>query len=253
MVVVGHKMNVENCLKVITDAVNGGCKCEPVPYMGWLQTDPVRRRIRTPKFWISTEDGIANIDLNGHTTVVGPTSVGMLDIAFSPNGDLFGVRAQNLYKIEKQTGNTTLIGGDLLSDALTFSPDGTLYTTLQQQLATIDPTTGLKTILFPLNWDSSGDLAFINGYLYLSARTLLTDLLIRIDPLQGTQTVVGDIGIKDVFGMSSPDNINLYGVSDQTIFSINTNDATVSNRLSYSPLLNGPAFGMSFDPTNPYF
>jgi hypothetical protein len=126
-------------------------------------------------------------------STVGPT---FTDIAYNSTGALFGVTFTNFYTISTTTGIATLVGGlggphpDI--NALVFSPTGTLYTA-SDTLYTINTATGLATALpNPLGAGikSAGDLAFLNGKLYLTA---LNGNLYTVDTTTGIAALVGSL------------------------------------------------------------
>src|SRR5262249_26376120 len=91
-----------------------------------------------------------------------------------------------------------------------------------------NPATGTAAILGDLGFNSSGDLAFVGGQLYLSATN---NHLIRIN-LAGvvSGTDVGPFGFNSVFGLATADNGVLYGVAGVQAFSVNpgTGDGTLA-------------------------
>lgn len=97
----------------------------------------------------------------GAIDVRGTMARTMLDIAFDPNGSLYGVDARStLFKIDPNTAATTRIGRvGAFVNALVFAPDGTLYGA-GLQLFQIDPATGARTQIGSFQGlRSSGDLA----------------------------------------------------------------------------------------------
>lgn len=68
--------------------------------------------------------------------------------------------------------------------------------------------------------NSSGDLAFIGGSLYLSTASS-PDRLQRISTTTSVDTDVGSIGFSNVFGLASPNGTDLYGFSGTQVLSIN--------------------------------
>ncbi|MEF9995647.1 MAG: PEP-CTERM sorting domain-containing protein [Burkholderiaceae bacterium] len=180
-----------------------------------------------PILWVSGAGGsIDTVDVaTGVRTAVGNTGVGfMTDLAFSPTGELYGTSFTDLYKINTLTGAATLIGSTgRFSNALVFGADGTLYAQDYGggTLFKINTTTGAGTVIGSNGYVSSGDLAFIGSDLYLSAQSGPNDVLVKLDPLTGAGTLVGDIGYGAVFGLATPDNINLYGLSGNNILNVN--------------------------------
>src|SRR5436305_498756 len=105
----------------------------------------------TPVIYIDDSDGIlGKVDVpTGNVTVIGNMGVVLTDIAFAPNGDLYGLSFTNLYKINATNANVTLIGLTGVSDAnsLVFGADGKLYAAgiVSKNLYQVNPITGVAT------------------------------------------------------------------------------------------------------------
>ena len=129
--------------------------------------------IAGPILWISDANGeLGTVDVGtGEASVIGRIGPEMTDIAFDPDGNLYGITFFDFYSINKTTAELTRIGevgGDAVN-SLVFGPNGTLYTA-SQSLITINTNTGHGTPVgnggYP--YDSSDDLAFVGGDLLLS-------------------------------------------------------------------------------------
>jgi len=175
--------------------------------------------------------GAVNVE-TGEVHVIGTTRdetgpTVMTDIAFDANGDLYGISALKLYRIDPVTAAVTPIGLHHLSYAtsLVFSNDGAESYTADNTLFAIDTASAKTTLIGSGNdtYYSSGDLTFIGGVLYLTSKTAdnpAGDYLVRLD--KGKGTVVGPIGYPNVFGTGTNDNVRLYGFSGTKVISINT-------------------------------
>lgn len=158
----------------------------------------------------------------GEVNLIGTTPVVFTDIAFDPNGVLYGCTFNNLYEIDPETAEATLRGslGINNMNAMVFAKDGTLFGAGGSSLYRIDPTSGSATNVGPLGCDSAGDLAFDDtGTLYLSTTS---DHLIKVHTETGEGALIGSLGFSDVFGLAyGPDKV-MYGVSDshRQVFSI---------------------------------
>lgn len=154
------------------------------------------------------------------------------DIAFLPNGKLFGVTFTRLVAINTLTKTAEFIG-DIIGEAylseerwinaLAASANGELYAaTRDGELLTIDTETGQGSRIgvYGNGLGSSGDLVFLpDGTLLGSAKRLDTleetsDLLVRIDPHSGQAEIIGDIGFKQVFGLAVGQKGELLGVAE---------------------------------------
>ena len=177
--------------------------------------------------------GTVNVE-TGEVHVIGTTRdedglpIVMTDIAFDANGDLYGISALQLYRIDPATAAVTPIGIHSLSYAtsLVFSNDGAETYTAENTLLAIDTASAKTTLIGCGNapYYSSGDLTFIGCVLYLTSKTAdnpAEDCLVKLDA-EGKGTVMGPIGYPDVFGTGTNDNVRLYGFSETKVISINT-------------------------------
>src|SRR5437899_2345227 len=115
----------------------------------------------------------------GALMVVGNTGTVLLDIAFAPTGDLYGISASELYRINPSTAAATRIGvlstdeppANQFANALTFGSNGTFYAASFATTAiyTIALLTGRASSIGTTGFASSGDLAFSNGSFFLAA------------------------------------------------------------------------------------
>jgi streptogramin lyase len=108
------------------------------------------------RLWINDQFGqVGTVDLQtGATVVAGDSGVSLTDIAFDPNGNLYGISFTALYRIDKATGASTRIGFLGVNDAnsLVFDSSGTLYAAGEStgNLYVINPVTGqARTLLKP--------------------------------------------------------------------------------------------------------
>jgi len=160
------------------------------------------------------------------TTMIGNTKVVMTDIAFDSNGTLYGVTTDKLYRIDKSTGASTLIGdlGITGATSLEFNTGGSILYTANTQLHSVNTTTGATTAITSsdgFQFISSGDLASIGNTFYLTSKAT-NDNLVSLDTSTGTGTLVGTIGFPNVFGLATNDNLTLYGFSGTKVIRINT-------------------------------
>lgn len=168
---------------------------------------------------------LGKIDVStGNVEYVGATPTFMTDIAFAPDGTLYGITGQNLFEINPLNAAVSFVGAHGIAglNALVFGADGTLYSAGFQTslLYTIDTSTGTATDIGDIGFMSSGDLAFSDGEFYMSSTN---DKLIRIDLQNNSQGAsVGSFGFSDVYGLATAGDGTLYGVSDTTIISVNT-------------------------------
>ena len=201
-----------------------------------------------PILWLSTSNNqLATVDVaTGASNVIGNTGVFLTDIAFNPTGSLYGISFTDLYSVNKNTGQTTLIGNlgsvNGTANALVFGSDGTLYMA-GSTLYTVNTITGASTSVGGIGFQSAGDLAFVGSDLFMAADN---DHLVKVDTLTGTGTDIGAIGVQSVFGLASPDNATLYGMAGQAVFTINTSNGAAGSPVTFAPLLGGFAAGSAF-------
>jgi hypothetical protein len=171
----------------------------------------------------------------------------MSDIAFDPAGNLYGIDFSNLYRIDKTTAVATWIGSTgITSNALVFDANGTLYTA-NTALYTLNVTTGAATLIGNGGdaYDSSGDLAFVGGQLFLASLASGggSDELFRIDPATGHGTLVGAITYDVVYGLGTYDDADLYGTAGTDVIAIDTTTGTGTLVLDYGGKGLTDAFG----------
>ncbi len=160
--------------------------------------------------------------------VVGSTGVQMVDIAFTPDGTLWGI-SQNLnfnglYTINPQTGASILVGNLGLGslNALASDASGQLYGADGPDIYMIS-NIGVETLFAYGPYQSSGDLEYINGNLYLTSKP--GDQLYKI-PISSPNSpvLVGSIGFSDVYGLAYVNGV-LYGYTGSgQIISIDITD-----------------------------
>lgn len=190
-----------------------------------------RDAVATPLIYVSTgwhELGTINPETRemkvvGHTTS-GDQNLAFTDIAFAPNGKLYGVTFTHLYVVDPTTGNSSLVGalGVNGANALEIDADGIAYMARynSRQLYEIDLFTGAASDLGYTGYESSGDLAFFDGELYL---TSTTENLIKIDLGTVSGSKVGYHGKDDLYGLVGTDE-GLYGLgygSNSNLFKFN--------------------------------
>jgi hypothetical protein len=184
--------------------------------------------------FVSTNDGkIGKIDpTTGAFTQVASGNVAFTDIAISDSGKLYGINFSELFEVDLNTGTYSSIGffggaidGDM--NALTFGANNTLYGAKGDRIYSFNLQTGAATPMLPTpGFSSSGDLVFdaANNRLLATSKGGMngSDRLYSIDLTNSTYLVLGDLGFKDVFGLTF-ENGNLMGyTSDRQQISIDS-------------------------------
>ncbi len=206
-----------------------------------------------PVLWVSDSGGqLAKIDvLTGATTLVGNTGRQMFDIAFNASGQLFGIDGTSLYSINSSTASAMLIGSTGSSsniNSLVFGSDGSLYGA-SNGLYKLNTITGAGSQIganFSGGTNSSGDLAFVAGQLYLSTSFQSFDRLTKLNTSTGVNTDVGSIGFASVFGMASPNGADLYGFSENKVLTINVATGAGTLLSTASGVSLGSVYGSAF-------
>ena len=164
-------------------------------------------------------------------------------------GNLWGINGGNqLFSINSTTAAATLVGSTLTGfiNSLVFGPGGVLYAA-GSNLYSLNTSTGVGTQIGAGNgYNSSGDLAFVGGTMYLSSDPSANDSLWSIDLTTGQGINIGAIGANAVFGLATPDNVTLYGLSGQTVLAINTLNGAGTAVVNYSGGGMTAAFGTAF-------
>ncbi len=90
------------------------------------------------------------------------------------------------------------------ANSLGAGPDGQLYAA-STQVYRIDPDSGASMVLgsLPAGYSSSGDVAFLNGRMYVSTSGPCGGALVQFDVASGTGTVIGGDGLGCVFGLAT--------------------------------------------------
>lgn len=200
----------------------------------------------SPILWVGDGDGtLGTVDVaTGAATVIGQMRTTMTDIAFDTSGNLWGITFNQLYRIDQTNAAISLVGnlGTTLN-SLVFGSDGTLYAA-NNGLYTINTSTGAASLIGGGGgYSSSGDLAFVNGNLYLSS---VGDTLYSLNTTTGAGTLIGSIGSAGVYGLATDNNVDLYGVRGTSVIGINTTTGAGSLLTNYGGTALGEAWGSAF-------
>lgn len=222
----------------------------------WLAVLPIRQGPPPadpgPTLWISDQWGqLGTVNVQtGQVTIRGEMVTPMDDIAFDPEGHLFGVGRGVLYTIDPADGTSQPIGElGVQVNSLVFDASGTLLAA-SDELYRLDPSTGRAQLLGSggIPYSSSGDLAFVNGLLTLSSTSPDSpdDILVLLDPTSGWGTALGSIGYPEVLGLATNDNQHLFGISGTQILAIDPATGAGRLLLDYAGQGLGRAYGSAF-------
>jgi hypothetical protein len=108
----------------------------------------------------------------------------------------------------------------------------------------VDTGSGASTAIGSgIGYQSGGDLAFVGGKLYMASSA---NQLIEVDVSTGAGTLIGTLGVSNMYGLATPDNATLYGVAGQSVYLVDTGDGAATWQSTFSPSLSGGAFGLAF-------
>ena len=136
--------------------------------------------------YFSTSTGyIARYDLTSRAvTVVSSTSLNITDIAFSPDGQLYAVTYNSLYRIDSGTGSATLVGaltglpyytGFTGATGFDISPSGVALITssVVRDIAQVNLVTGSLEFAGYVPLRTTGDIAFVGETLNVGLSSAL--------------------------------------------------------------------------------
>lgn len=205
---------------------------------------------------VDSVNNLLTVDVEtGTAHRIGPTSAQFTDVAFSPNGRLYGVTGRYLYEIDPTNGWSTLIGSHGFGepgssdgiDSLTFDANGMLFAAGNDILISIDPRTGVGTRIGSLSgYRSAGDLA-----VDAANRLLMTTDSGRLVEAHRDGSGAASIGMlpyDDVYALGAADDGRLWGIrGTNEIVSVNgaTGEATRTATL-HADFLVGRTWGGTF-------
>lgn len=145
------------------------------------------------------------------TVPIGAFGAQITDIAMTDDGHLYGVSFSNFYSVDPQTGQTQLIGSMGVNDVNGLASVGNrlLASSTRGSFYYVNRGSGRATRAgaFGQGVVSSGDLSLgPGGVLYLTApsgsRIGGPDRLMRVDPVTGAATQVGNTGLNAIYGLA---------------------------------------------------
>lgn len=179
----------------------------------------------------------------------GPT---FRDIALTETNQLFGITFTQLYEIDTNANNFSLIGNlnSASLNGLGFDNNGNLYGTGSNGFYQIDTSTGMASLVSNLSgFLSAGDIVFnpdTNEFLGTS-RIPNSGTLFSI-ALDGTTTEIGNIGFSNVWGLFF-ENGDLFGYTadgQQILLDLATGAGTLDNNVTG---ISGNIFGAASLPS----
>ena len=147
------------------------------------------------------------------------------DLAVTPNGNVYGISTDKLFRIDSGTGLATFVADvpGIVNVGMTFLNDGTLLATDKAGgVRQIDPTTGEISEVgsFGGGFATAGDLvAVADGTMFAisdegpNGDERDNNVLLTVDTASGVATPVGQIGYGRVFGCAVANNA-VYAFTD---------------------------------------
>ncbi len=189
---------------------------------------------------------------SGTVSVIGDTGVVLIDIAFHPQGRLFGLTSDRFYEIDPSTGTVTDLGAHGLpqANALVARADGTLYAAGSGStwLYTIDPNSARATPYRDTGYHAWGDLAFLDGALFM---TTWGNDLVWLDLADGGPArLIGSFGPLNLYGMDRIDGM-LYGAAGTCLYTLDPATGAATEVSDYADQGLGAAWGATAPPPQP--
>jgi len=159
------------------------------------------------------------------------------DIAFDPDGNLYGLTGSTLYSVNRVTSSVQAIGehGIPAANAFVIHPDGTAYAAGENStsLYTVNLQTGAATAHHDTGKYANGDLAFHGGRLYMTTKQKTplpaTYYLVDVDLTGGgTAREVMQLPEATFYGMDTADDGNLYVFRSTYAYSVDLINETLT-------------------------
>lgn len=177
----------------------------------------------TCEFYAQTGDELYLIDPFKKTATMLAAVPNLQDMDTHPNGKLYGVKRDGLFRFEPGTQNWIPIGEftGMPSDpnGLAIDRDGTAFVTSENQLYRVDLETGTATLQGTLDNSvySSGDCVINKGNsLFMTSKDRMNrerpDDLVLINAAQATTTILGSTRFNSIYGLTAAWG-KLYGVT----------------------------------------
>lgn len=188
------------------------------------------------------------------------------DFALGPNGEIYvALIGLGLGLFDVATGTTTLLIPipDFLANSVEITPSGTIYAA-GSTLWEINPVAGTFAVLGDLNYPGEGDLAYINGNLYITGADPATgaSCLAQVniaDPSNSTCLIplpyFGNTGLVNIPSTTCGDQLYGTGVSTDPntgalvshVYSIDLVAGTISDVCVFNDIAGFSDFAVPFD------
>jgi len=188
-----------------------------------------------PVFVTTANGDLYSLNLiNCSSRLVGSTGHGFADIAFTSNGQLWGIEGGNLFKIDTSDAVSTLIGfTGLQGVSLVSLNDTTLLEEYEKNLYSINIGNASSHLLGSIGYQASGDLTWYDNNIFMTAGSLLIKIVFNTtftDILSSSPVNKGGVLIPTCEGavtVSSKNSSNiLIGFSGSDVYKICQIDGT---------------------------
>lgn len=173
------------------------------------------------KIFISTEAGTLYNQRHPDSDVkkIGFMDEGVTDLAMGPDGKLYAITVNSLFKVNQKTGDLKFIANHGLEDANAFdiAEDGTAYIASDREpgLFTVDLDDGSSRRIFKNKVDdtSAGDVVTQDKWLYFANNE---DQIVKINTKNGNSKVY-DTEVEGVYGLAEADG-KIYAYSGDSVY-----------------------------------
>lgn len=164
-----------------------------------------------------------------------PAMPPLTDIAYAPDGTLYGVTWPAFGTIDLASGRFTPLVRSSIGDmtALVVTDDGTFYVGSSEGIFLLDPVSGMTTLVEGRAPGALavGDLEIVDGRVFatvtLSASGMTPDLLVELLPDGGVR-VAGSLGVPCMWALAVVDG-RLHGIScDTNLYAIDPETAATT-------------------------
>lgn len=165
----------------------------------------------TCTFFAHTSNQLYEIDPFALTAVYVTDAPNLFDFDTDTDGTLWGISPLSLYRFDPDA-RRWVVAASLSSfsvgpNGFAIDSRGRAYATAGNELYGIDLETGASTRIGPMggSYYSSGDCVVDkNDLLYMTSKHLSDqDTLVRLDTNTGAATTIGDIGYRNIFGLTA--------------------------------------------------
>lgn len=188
-----------------------------------------------------------------------PPFIGLTDITFTPDGQLWGVRSSGeLYLVNPNTGEQTLQGqlpqgGGAFFTSLVADQNGLIYSVgANGDLSIYDPATDTPDYLGNVGYGSAGDLTFVDGQLVMAGSSNQM-IAINLDNLEDSGPILDFSVGGSIFGIvtfvADCENTVTYASNDSdagTVFSIDFDTGNLQPVCDVGEIIYGAASELEF-------